>query len=160
MGNTGAAEEGEDGGDDDEDENEAEESPKKTPKAAENKPTENKPAETKPAGKAKASPKAKGKAKAKADAPRDELDPEVLKSAKDLGFETALRNLASREELKENTQLRCCGRCKIQMAWSTKQRPPCWLVHRNSFGISVSWWGQLIVLTCQFALEVSKLHAG
>merc|ERR1712176_648161 len=92
---TGAAEEGEDGGDDDEDENEAEESPKKTPKAAENKPAENK-----PAGKAKASPKAKGKAKAKADAPRDELDAEVLKSAKDLGFETALRNLASREELK------------------------------------------------------------
>merc|ERR1712048_1299024 len=98
--NTGSAEEGEDGGDDDEDENEAEESPKKTPKAAENKLAENKPAENKPAGKAKASPKAKGKAKAKADAPRDELDAEVLKSAKDLGFETALRNLASREELK------------------------------------------------------------
>merc|ERR1712232_546500 len=72
------------------DENEAEESPKKTQKVV----------EQKPAGKAKASPKAKGKAKAKTDAPKDDLDPEVLKSAKDLGFETALRNLASREELK------------------------------------------------------------
>merc|ERR1712137_724936 len=86
----------EDQGDDDDDEevgNDSE-SPQKTAQDGA------KP-ETKPAGKAKASPKPRGKAKAKptADPPKNEIDPEVLKSAKDLGFESALRNLAGREEL-------------------------------------------------------------
>lgn len=86
---------------DEEEDEEDEQEEESKPESPAKKPRKEEKSETKVAAKAKASPKAKGKAKAKAaEEPKEQIDPQVLKSAQGLGLESALKNLASREELK------------------------------------------------------------
>jgi len=91
------ADAGKDADNDDEGDNEeSEESPSK--KARKTEPAKAASTKTEPVTK-KATPKAKGKAKDNSQK-SDEIDPTVLKTAQGLGFESQLKNLVSRAELK------------------------------------------------------------